>query len=128
VKISGKKRQDDPKGIGQYVTDRKGPVGDKGLMDFIGKPVQYADKAKNKVDTQGIIKGRVPWVGGKHEGEAEEEIGGGMEQEIIKGEKGKRKLYLFQGRDIEDGRCEKEGGECVNCLSHYLDPLKGKEP
>jgi len=86
-------------------------------MDFIGKPIQYADEAENKVDTQGIIKGRVPWVGGKHEGEAEEEIGGGMEQEIIKAEKIKRKLYFLQGRDIEDDRCEKEGGERVSSLS-----------
>ena len=59
-------------------------------MDFIGEPVQCADKAEDNVDTQGIIKRRVPWIGGEHEGEAEEEIGGGMEQEIIKGDHLKR--------------------------------------
>lgn len=94
-------------------------------MDLIGEPVQYADKAENNVDSQGIIKGSVPWIGGEHEGEAEEEIGGGMEQEIIKGDHLKRKLYFLQGGDIEDDRCGKDGWECVSGLSQYLANLKG---
>ena len=100
-----KKREDYPKGVGQKVADGAGSVGDKGLMYFIGEPIQYTYDAKNNVDTHGIIKGRIPWIGGEHEGEAEEEIGGTMEQEIIKGDHLKRELYFFQGGDIEDDRC-----------------------
>jgi len=119
------KCEDYPEGIGQEVADGAGSVGDKGLMDFIGETVQHADEAKNNVDTQGIIKGRVPWIGGEHEGEAEEEIGGGMEQEIVKGDHLKRKLDLLQGGDIEDDPCGKEGWECVSGLSQYHANLKG---
>jgi len=118
------KREDYPKGIGQEVADGTGSVGDKGLMNFIGEAVQYADEAKDNINTQGIIKGSVPWIGGEHEGEAEEEIGGGMEQEIIKGDYLKRELYLLQGGDIKDSRCEKEGGECVSGFFQYLANLK----
>jgi len=77
-------------------------------MDFIGEAVQDADDAKNNVGSHGIIKGRVPWIGGKHEGEAEEKIGCAMEKEIIKGDCLKRKLYFLQGGDREDSYCEKE--------------------
>jgi hypothetical protein len=119
------KREDYPEGISQEVTDSKGSVGDKGLMYFIGEPVQCAYKAENNIHTQGIIKGRVPWIGGKHEGEAEEEIGGGMEQEIIKGDQLKGKLYFLQGGDIEDSCRHKNGRQSVSGLSQYLATLKG---
>jgi hypothetical protein len=118
------KREDYPKGISQEVADGAGSVGDKGLMDFIGQAVKYADEAKDNIDAHGIIEGRVPWIGGKHKGEAQEEIGGAMEKEIIKGDHLERKLYFFQGGHIEYGRCRKECGECVSGLSQSHTALK----
>jgi hypothetical protein len=118
------KRDDYPRGISQEVADGAGSVGDKGLVDFIGEAVKYADEAKGNIDAHRIIEGRVPWIGGKQEAEAEEEIGGAMEKEIIKGDHLERKLYFFQGGDIEYGRCCKECGKCVSGLSQYHTALK----
>ena len=123
-RAGGEKREDYPEGIGQEVADGTGSVGHKGLMDFIGEPVQDAYEAEDNIEVQGIIKGRVPWIGCEHEGEAEEEIGDGMEQEIIKGDHLKRKLYVLQGGDIENSCRHKNGRQSVSGLSQYHTKLK----